>query len=164
MDRLSVASKFEKAPESKGLERQGSGNPWGMTTMDSPLPAPAAEAIEYQPATGGPLGLAAVPCSALSVPREEYEALLKDKARLDYLEQAHVALNARYETEYGWKLIINHNVVRFMAGNCYPRDDGYPGIDLHDSEGGNAKLQTCREAIDACMPNDQALPEGGANQ
>lgn len=94
--------------------------------------------------------------SALTVTREEYESLLKDKARLDYLEQAHVALNAHYKTEYGWRLIINPNVVRFMAGNSCPRDDGYPGIDLHDSQGGNAKLPTCREAIDACMPNSDS--------
>lgn len=109
--------------------------------------APAPRSVDQQQA-----------CSALTVPREEYEALLRDKARLDYLEEAHTALNAHYKTEYGWKLIINSQVVRFMAGNCYPRDDGYPGIDLHDSHGGNAKLPTCREAIDACMPNTQDQP------
>jgi hypothetical protein len=35
-----------------------------MTTMDSLLPAPAAEAADSKPATDGPMGLAAVPCSA----------------------------------------------------------------------------------------------------
>lgn len=34
-----------------------------MTTMDSPLPATAAEAADSRPATDGPMGLAAVPCS-----------------------------------------------------------------------------------------------------
>ncbi len=36
-----------------------------MTTMDSPLPDTTAEAADSQPATDGPMGLAAVPCSAL---------------------------------------------------------------------------------------------------
>jgi len=95
----------------------------------------------------------ATSCSAVTVPREEYDALLRDKARLDYLEAAHAALNDRYGTNYGWELIINHNVVRFMAGNSYPRDNAFPGIDLHDSKGGNAKLPTCRDAIDKYLPN-----------
>jgi hypothetical protein len=34
-----------------------------MITMDSPLPDHAAEAADSQPATDGPMGLAAVPCS-----------------------------------------------------------------------------------------------------
>lgn len=96
--------------------------------------------------------------SAVTVPRQEYEALLRDKARLDYLEAAHSALNERYGTNYGWELIINHNVVRFMAGNSYPRDNGFPGVDLHDSNGGNAKLPTCREAIDKYLTNSQVHP------
>jgi len=104
----------------------------------------------------------ATPCSAVTVPREEYDALLRDKARLDYLEAAHAALNERYGTNYGWELIINHNVVRFMAGNSYPRDNAFPGIDLHDSKGGNAKLPTCRDAIDKYLPNN-ALRESHEN-
>lgn len=38
-----------------------------MTTMDTPLSTPAAEAADSQPATDGPMGLAAVPCSASDV-------------------------------------------------------------------------------------------------
>lgn len=86
--------------------------------------------------------------SEVTIPLEEYEALKKDKARLDFLEAAHAALNACYGTTYGWEMIINQNVVRYMAGHCYPRDDAYPGIDLHDSKAGHAKVATCREAID----------------
>jgi len=36
-----------------------------MTMMDSPLPETTAEAADFQPATDGPMGLAAVPGSAL---------------------------------------------------------------------------------------------------
>jgi hypothetical protein len=97
-------------------------------------------------------GLHEPTCSAVTVPREEYDALLQDKARLDFLEAAHAAFNERYGANYGWELIINSNVVRYMAGNCYPRD-AYPGIDLHDSKAGNAKLPTCRDAIDKYLPN-----------
>jgi len=35
--------------------------------MDSPLPTPAAKAADSQPPTDGPMGLAAVPCSAFWV-------------------------------------------------------------------------------------------------
>jgi len=95
-------------------------------------------------------------CSEVSISREEYEELLRDKARLDYLESAHEALNKRYGTDYGWELIINHNVVRFMVGNSHPRD-GFPGIDLHDSKGGYAKLSTCRVAIDKYLPSQHEI-------
>lgn len=97
----------------------------------------------------------AIERSPITVPRDQYDALLRDKARLDFLEAAHAAVNKRYGTNYGWELIINHNVVRFMAGNSYPRDDAFPGIDLHDSKGGNDKLPTCRAAIDKYLPTPQ---------
>jgi hypothetical protein len=86
--------------------------------------------------------------------QKSHRELQEDKARLDFLESAHIALNNLYNTNYGWELIINHNIVRFMAGHSYPRDS-YPGIDLHDSKGGCAKLQTCREAIDKHLPTDR---------
>lgn len=82
----------------------------------------------------------------------EYNELLKDRNRLNFLEAAHTALNARYGTNYGWNLIINDNVVRFMAGHSDP-GNRYPGIDLQDAQGGNAKLGTCREAIDKHLPH-----------
>lgn len=89
----------------------------------------------------------------ITITQEEYSALLKDKARLDFLEAAHDALNASSGTDYGWEMIINHNVVRFMAGHAYPRD-GYPGIDLYDTKAGFAKMRTCREAIDKHIPQE----------
>ena len=46
-----------------------------MTTMDSPLPAPAAEAADSRPATDGPMGLAAVPCSVSDTPRTDAHML-----------------------------------------------------------------------------------------
>lgn len=84
----------------------------------------------------------------VTVSKDEYDELCKDKARLDFLESAHHALNAHYGTVYNWRLIINHNVIRAMAGHSHPCD-GFPGIDLHDSEGGNIGVETCRDAIDA---------------
>ena len=95
--------------------------------------------------------------SSVTITREEYEELLRDKSRLDYLETAHDALNKRYGTEYGWQLIINQNVVRFMARNCHPRDE-YPGIDLYDAKAGNSKLPTCRDAIDEYLPSNKNQP------
>jgi hypothetical protein len=84
----------------------------------------------------------------------ENTELKKDKKRLDYLEKAHIALNKRYGTNYGWELIINHNVIRCIAGHSHP-DDGLPGVDLNDAKGGYAKLSTCREAIDKVMKDAQ---------
>lgn len=88
---------------------------------------------------------------SITVPTLEYEALCRDRARLDFLEKAHIALNTHYGTDYGWELIINHNVVRFMSGHSFPRDDGYPGIDLYDAKGGRDRHTTCRDALDKQM-------------
>jgi len=82
----------------------------------------------------------------VTIPEQEYRALLEDKANLDFLEEAHQALNDMYGTDYGWELIINHNVVRAMVKNCHPRE-GRDGIDLNDAAGGHAKISTCRETI-----------------
>jgi len=65
----------------------------------------------------------------------------KDTARLDYLDRCNERLNATYGTNYGWSLILNHNVNRLMLGHML--------VDLHDSEGGKSKLPSCRAAIDA---------------
>jgi hypothetical protein len=75
----------------------------------------------------------------------------QDTARLDFLDECNTRLNAKYGTEYGWRLILNHNVNRLMLG---PRMD----VDLHDSEGGNKKLRSCRAAIDERL-RDRALTE-----
>jgi hypothetical protein len=91
---------------------------------------------------------------AVSIPANEYEDLKRDKSRLDFLESAHETLNSLYSTNYGWELIINHNVVRAMVGNCRPQDVR-PGIDLNDAKGGSKKLKTCRQAIDALLQDPQ---------
>lgn len=70
----------------------------------------------------------------------ELAALREDKSRLDWLDACNARLNARYGTDYGWSLVLNHNVTRLMLGHMV--------VDLHDSEGGNAKLRSCRLAID----------------
>lgn len=66
--------------------------------------------------------------------------LRKDKDRLDWLDACNARLNARYGTNYGWSVILSHNVTRLMLGHMV--------VDLHDSEGGVAKLPSCRAAID----------------
>ena len=83
--------------------------------------------------------------SDIIVSKEEWESLKKDKERLDFLEECHTKLNERYGTDYGWEIIINHNVVRMMMENKL-RD-----FDLNDAAGGNAKIKTCRLAIDKKM-------------
>lgn len=69
----------------------------------------------------------------------------RDKERLDFLDRCNLALNDHYQTNYGWKLILNHNVTRLMS------ERGLDFIDLHDSEGGNKKFKSCREAIDEAL-------------
>ncbi len=76
--------------------------------------------------------------------------LRKDRERLDFLDQCNKRLNARYGTDYGWQLILNHNVNRLMLGNQM-------NVDLHDSHGGKGKLPSCRAAIDKEMERAAAL-------
>lgn len=83
------------------------------------------------------------------VPASEWESAKADTRRLDFLDRANARLNGHYGTEYGWKLIMNHNVNRLILG----RD----AIDLHDSEGGNKKLRSCRDALDERMREVAAL-------
>ncbi len=78
--------------------------------------------------------------SELARLRAEGEALKEDAARLDFLDGCNARLNASYGTHYGWKLVLNHNVNRLVLGDMK--------VDLHDSEGGNDKLPSCRLAID----------------
>jgi hypothetical protein len=73
------------------------------------------------------------------------EALAEDKQRLDFLDECNRRLNENYGTNYGWELILNHNVNRLMLGHLQ--------VDLNDSRGGNAKLPSCRAAIDEAMNN-----------
>ena len=79
------------------------------------------------------------------VSKEEWESLKKDKERLDFLEECHTKLNEKCGTDYGWEIIINHNVVRMMM------ERNLREFDLNDAAGGNAKIKTCRLAIDKKM-------------
>lgn len=89
----------------------------------------------------------------------EVAALQADKARLDFLDRCNAALNAHYGTNYGWELILSHNITRLLLGEFWA---GEPrGLDLNDAAGGHAKLPSCRAAIDAKMPKrtrDADLP------
>lgn len=76
--------------------------------------------------------------------RARVEELERDRARLDFLDACNAALNGRYGTNYGWSLVLTHNVTRLMLGRNME-------VDLHDSEGGNTKLPSCRNAIDREM-------------
>ena len=71
---------------------------------------------------------------------EEYK---KDRERLDFLDKCNQQLNKVYGTDYGWELILTHNVTRLMRG--------YGEIDLNDQKGGNDKGKSCRDAIDKQM-------------
>lgn len=82
--------------------------------------------------------------AALREKEERVKALEADKARLDFLDACNAALNGRYGTNYGWTLVLTHNVTRLMLGR-------WMEVDLHDSEGGKAKLPSCRGAIDREM-------------
>lgn len=90
-----------------------------------------------------------VGCLARDCPPAQRQCISRDTARLDFLEAAHRALNAGNST-YEWELIINENVVRAVAGNCFPSNQ-LPGIDLHDQACGHRVVPTCRQAIDAKM-------------
>lgn len=65
----------------------------------------------------------------------------KDKARLDFLDQANARLNARYGTTYRWRMVMNHNVNRLFLGDL--------AVDLEDSDANG--LPSCRDALDEEM-------------
>ncbi|WP_235037758.1 MULTISPECIES: hypothetical protein [unclassified Novosphingobium] len=79
----------------------------------------------------------------------ECAELRADRARLDYLDRCNTALNARYGTAYGWKLIQSHNVNRLMIGDF--------DVDLHDSQ--SHGLPSCRAAIDERMRESKKVEE-----
>ena len=81
----------------------------------------------------------------MEITEEEYESLKADKKRLDFLEECHTGLNDLFKTDYGWEVIINHNVIRLM------KERDIRGIDLNDAKGGNDKIKTCRLALDKKM-------------
>ncbi|MCK0531491.1 hypothetical protein [Sphingobium agri] len=82
---------------------------------------------------------------------DETARLRMDRDRLDFLDRCNQRLNATYGTNYGWQLILNHNVNRLMLEHM--------SVDLHDSHGGKGKLPSCRAAIDAEMGRLHALQE-----
>lgn len=53
----------------------------------------------------------------VTIPQAEYEALVKDAARLDYLDQRNKAKNEKCGTTYGWLLEENHNRVALTDHN-----------------------------------------------
>ncbi len=73
----------------------------------------------------------------------EVEALRKDRERLNFLDRCNQRLNAHYGSDYGWELILNHNINRLLLG--------YGAVDLNDACGGDKKLPSCRAAIDKEM-------------
>lgn len=74
-------------------------------------------------------------------PLPQVDELLRDKARLDFLDEMNCKLNAWAGTIYRWKLILNHNVNRLMLGHMQ--------VDLHD-QAPHAHA-SCRLAIDEEM-------------
>lgn len=80
--------------------------------------------------------------SEVTIKKEEYESLKKDKERLDFLERCHDLLNEKYKTDWGWEVIINHNVVRLMS------EKNIHWVDTNDTAGGHVRIKTCRLAID----------------
>ncbi|MEM1188175.1 MAG: hypothetical protein AAGI72_06600 [Pseudomonadota bacterium] len=87
----------------------------------------------------------------LSEVTADLEEAVNDRQRLDFLEAMHRRLNNHYGTDYGWKLILSHNVTRLCVGQHF---GGFVGdIDLQDAQGGNARCTTAREAIDEAQRN-----------
>lgn len=80
-----------------------------------------------------------------AVSEGDLEALRKDKARLDRLDQLNAALNAKYGTTYRWQVVVNHNVNRLMLGHLV--------IDLNDQDCHGQP--SCRDALDTIMPRPQ---------
>lgn len=82
---------------------------------------------------------ASIPAKSLA---GELVELRKDKARLDWIEAHHKALNATFGPWYHWSVIRSHNVTRLML-----RDTNV--FDIHDSDprGG----PDIRSAIDTAM-------------
>ena len=85
---------------------------------------------------------------SVTISQEEYESLKKDKERLDFLESCHRKLPNSYvggdSKGYGWKVVFSPNVIRLMTTD-------HKSVDLHDTEGGDDKEESCRFAIDTGM-------------
>lgn len=77
---------------------------------------------------------------------DRLEELERDKARLDFLDEANARLNAQYGTDYRWTLIMNHNVIRLMLGHLL--------VDLNDTDARG--LPSCRDAIDRAVAEREA--------
>ncbi len=75
----------------------------------------------------------------LSAEEEAREKFGKDTERLDFLDKLNKGLNDHYGTNYGWEMVINHNVNRIFSGSVND-------LDLNDATANGYK--SCREAID----------------
>lgn len=84
----------------------------------------------------------------ITIPKSEYDQLVADKRRLDFLDATRRALNAASGNVcYGWKFIMSHNVRRLMAGP----DLKHHFVDLNDAQGVTPPYGGCssvRVAID----------------
>lgn len=84
---------------------------------------------------------------ALHASEDMRNELLKDKARLDFLDRMNQILNTRYGTNYKWTLILSPNITRLMLGAHW---NGYVGdVDLNDAVAFGEP--SCRDAIDATL-------------
>jgi hypothetical protein len=71
---------------------------------------------------------------------------LKDKARLDFLEECRRKLNAHCGSSYGWEMVRSHLVNRLMFRT--PEVSEMAGVDLNDAGHPGTDI---RAAIDAAL-------------
>lgn len=83
----------------------------------------------------------------------ECSRLREDAERLNFLDQMNASLNAHYGTNYGWRLVLSHQITRLMSGE---HRGGFVGdIDLNDQDGTRDRAASCRDAIDAARTKEE---------
>lgn len=83
----------------------------------------------------------------------ECARMREDAERLDFLDRMNASLNAHYGTNYGWRLVLSHQITRLMSGE---HRGGFVGdIDLNDQDGSQDGASSCRDAIDAARTKEQ---------
>lgn len=80
----------------------------------------------------------------ISISKAEYDSLVKDQQRLDWLEARRVALNKHSGTDYGWTFVASHNVTRLFVRDVNT-------IDLNDAKARGGDIRT---AVDTAMRPD----------
>lgn len=75
-----------------------------------------------------------------------------DSKRLNFLEMHRIALNTRYQTDYGWKFIANHNVTRVFCCDVNT-------LDLYDAHPGSGDI---RSVIDKAIVEDSGSAQWDA--